>query len=147
MKPSLEDLKNELKRQKIGLSFQRLKVLAYLSQHLDHPTVDQIYSSLIAEVPSLSKTTVYNTLRVLQDAGLVRPIHFDDYETRFDVEVELHGHFKCDTCGTIYNFPLNPILLNDISLPDFQISDRTVYFKGICPTCLSNKKQTRNEEA
>ncbi|NCA99291.1 MAG: transcriptional repressor [Clostridia bacterium] len=140
MKPSFEDLKSELKRQRIGLSVQRLKILAYLAEHLDHPTVDQIYTALITEIPSLSKTTVYNTLSVLQDAGLVRPLQIDEHETRYDIEIETHGHFKCASCGTIYNFSLDPNVMQKIDLPAFQIMDKTVYFKGICPDCLSNKK-------
>ncbi len=147
MKPSFEDLKSELQRQRIGLSVQRLRILAYLAGHLDHPTVDQIYNALVTEIPSLSKTTVYNTLSVLQDAGLVRPLQIDEHETRYDIEIETHGHFKCASCGRIYNFPLDPNVMQKIDLPDFQIMDKTVYFKGICPDCLSNKKLTRHEEA
>lgn len=147
MKPSFEDMKSELQRQRIGLSVQRLKILAYLAVHQDHPTVDQIYNSLITEIPSLSKTTVYNTLSVLQDAGLVRPLQIDEHETRYDIEIETHGHFKCASCGKIYNFPLDPAVMQKIDLPDFQIMDKTVYFIGICPDCLSNKKHTRHREA
>jgi Fur family peroxide stress response transcriptional regulator len=67
-----EDLKEKLKKKNINLSYQRLKVLEYLTQVRTHPTVDQIFTDLQKDISTLSKTTVYNTLRVLVQAGLVR---------------------------------------------------------------------------
>lgn len=72
MEPVFESLKQELKTKNIGLSYQRLKVLEYLIQNRCHPTVEQIYFDLCKEIPTLSKTTIYNTLRVLEEAGLVK---------------------------------------------------------------------------
>jgi hypothetical protein len=66
MKPIFEDIKQELKKKNINLSHQRLKVLEYLTQNRSHPTVDQIFTDLQKEMPTLSKTTVYNTLRMLE---------------------------------------------------------------------------------
>ena len=57
-------------------------------------TVDQIFTELHKNISTLSKTTVYNTLRVLVEAGLVRVITIEDNETRYDINIENHGHFK-----------------------------------------------------
>ena len=141
MKPLFEDLKQELKMKNISLSHQRLKVLEYLTQNQCHPTVDQIYTDLHKDIPTLSKTTVYNTLRVLVEAGLVRVITIEDHEARYDIEVENHGHFKCQTCGTIHDFCINMDRLRPGDLHNFQINDKNVYFKGICPRCLENIKE------
>jgi Fur family peroxide stress response transcriptional regulator len=77
MELKLEELKQDLKRRNINLSHQRLKVLEYLTQNRCHPTVDQIYTDLHKEIPTLSKTTVYNTLRMLAEEGLVKVITID----------------------------------------------------------------------
>lgn len=138
MKPSFEDMRNELKKRNINLSYQRLKVLEYLAQHQCHPTVDQIFTDLQKDISTLSKTTVYNTLRILVEAGLVRVITIEDNETRYDINVENHGHFKCETCGTIFNFRIDIDSLSSGDLSNFKINDKNVYFKGICPRCLSN---------
>lgn len=138
MKPSFEELKKELKRRNIYLSHQRLKVLEYLSLNQCHPPVDQIFTDLHKEIPTLSKTTVYNTLRILVDAGLVRVITIEDNENRYDIEIENHGHFKCEACGTIYNFSLDIDSLSSDELKSFRIREKNVYFKGICPRCLSS---------
>lgn len=136
MKPTFEELSNELKRKKIRLSHQRLKVLEYLTLNLCHPTVDQIYVDLQKEVPTLSKTTIYNTLSTLVESGLVRVVTIEDNETRYDIEIENHGHFKCESCGTIFNFNIEIDSLPTEELNSFKINDKNVYFKGICPRCL-----------
>ncbi len=143
MRASIDDLKNILIEKDIQLSFQRLKVLEYLADNLNHPTVDRIFTDLQKDIPTLSKTTVYNTLKVLADAGIVKVISIEDNETRYDIEVEDHGHFKCESCGSIYNFAINMNCLTSDELHDFKINDKKVYFKGICPRCLSTSEQNK----
>ncbi len=130
---------NELKKHNIRLSHQRLKVVEYLCRNEYHPTVDQIYVTLHREEPSLSKTTVYNTLHILVEAGLVRAVNIDDNETRYDIVLDTHGHFKCLKCGAIFDFTVNPKLLSPgEELNGFEIADKHVYFKGVCSKCLLN---------
>ena len=143
MKPSLEDFKKELKMKNIQLSYQRLKVLEYLTQNQCHPTVDKIFTDLQKDIPTLSKTTIYNTLRILVEAGLVRVITIEDNETRYDIKVENHGHFKCESCRTIYDFSIDIDLLTSEDLNNFKINDKNIYFKGICPRCLSSINEIR----
>lgn len=143
MKDSLEDLKKELQKKDIQLSYQRLKVLEYLVQNQCHPTVDRIFTDLQKDIPTLSKTTVYNTLRILAEAGLIRAITIEDNETRYDIVVENHGHFKCESCGEIYNFSIDMDLLSSEDLNDFKIHDKKIYFKGICPRCISSICETK----
>lgn len=134
-----ENLLNELKRKNIRLSHQRLKVLEYLAGHLIHPTAEQIYTALQPEIPTLSKTTVYSTLNSLKDAGLIREINIEDNEIRYDIRMENHGHFKCESCGTIYDFEVDLDSLSAGALSRFEIRDRNIYFKGICPLCQTEK--------
>jgi Fe2+ or Zn2+ uptake regulation protein len=141
MKRSYDELTNELKMKNIRLSHQRLKVLEYLTIHLDHPTVDQIYTDLQREIPTLSKTTVYSTLSTLADAGIVRVINIEGNETRYDIRVEDHGHFKCESCGTIYDFTADINSLRTGGLNHFDIKDKNLYFKGRCPTCRAGKNE------
>ncbi len=126
-----------MKAKKISLSYQRLKVLEYLYRNQCHPTVDQIFIGLKKELTTLSKTTVYNTLKTLLDAGIVRIITIEDNETRYDIEIKNHGHFKCESCGTIFNFNIDMEPLAPEELNHFKINDKNVYFKGICPGCIN----------
>ncbi len=141
MKVKYDDLLNELKKKKIRLSHQRLKVLEYLTQNYIHPTADQIYTGLHDEVPTLSKTTVYNTLNSLAEAGLVRVINIEDNETRYDIVVDNHGHFKCESCKKIFDFNIDIDSFDTHDLYGFKIADKNIYFKGICPQCQKNLKK------
>ena len=143
MKPSFEDLVKKLRKRKITLSYQRLKIIEYLIHNQCHPTVDQIFTDLHKDITTLSKTTVYNTLRVLVKAGLARIITIEDNETRYDIKDEHHGHFKCESCGIIYDFRIDIDSLNYRDLNNFTISDKNVYFKGVCPRCLSNINENK----
>ena len=136
MKPLFKQLENELREKNISLSYQRLKVLEYLTQTHCHPTVEKIFTDLHRSIPTLSKTTVYNTLRVLTEAGLVRVITIEDNETRYDIITNNHGHFKCISCGVIYDFKIDVEDLKSEDLNNFKVQDRDVYFKGVCPGCL-----------
>ena len=140
MKKTLEELSNELKKNNIRLTHQRLKVLEYLSNSTKHPTVEQIYKELKQEVPSLSKTTIYNTLNYLAELNLVKVLAIDDNEAHFDAVTETHGHFKCDSCGEIYDFDIQMDSCSTENLYNFKINEKVVYFKGTCPRCLSNIK-------
>jgi len=138
VKPTFENLSGELKKKKVRLTTQRIKVLEYIANNHTHPTADTIYNGLKKEIDSLSKTTIYNTLKTLIEAGLVREITIEGNEARYDVTVKNHGHFKCESCGRIYDFEYD--LNNAEELNDYQINDQNVYLKGICPKCLSNIK-------
>ena len=143
MDPSFEELKKEIKNKGIKLSHQRLKVLEYLYHNQNHPTVDEIFTDLQKEIPTLSKTTVYNTLKVLAGAGSVRVITIEDNEARYDIVVENHGHFKCESCGAIYNFRIDIDLFISEDLKKFKIDEKNVYFKGVCPRCLLNINESK----
>ncbi|MBP1925985.1 Fur family peroxide stress response transcriptional regulator [Sedimentibacter acidaminivorans] len=136
MKIEFDNLLEKLKTKNIRLSHQRLKVLEYLTLNQCHPTVDQIYNSLHNEVPTLSKTTVYNTLNSLTDVGLVRVITIEDNETRYDIRTDNHGHFKCVSCKDIFDFDIDIDKFSTYELKDFHVKDKNVYFKGLCPKCV-----------
>ena len=136
MKLNFEELRKELKNKNIRLSHHRLKVLEFLNDNRIHPTVDQIYMDLHKELPTLSKTTVYNSLNALIDAGLVKVITIEDNETRYDIVTDNHGHFKCESCGKIYDFEINLSNFKSKDLNNFKINNKDIYFKGICPDCI-----------
>lgn len=139
MKPVFEFLSNELIKKKIRLSRHRMKVLEYLMNQHNHPSADQIYSAIKKEVSTLSKTTIYNTLNTLTEAGLVKVLTINENETRYEIETENHGHFICKSCGTIYDFKIHIDNVFTEGLSHFQINSKEVCFKGVCQKCLKNK--------
>lgn len=143
--PTLEQLKKILQERNINLSHQRLKVLEYLASHNTHPTIEEIYDALHQEITTLSKSTVYNTLKILVDIGMVKELMIESNEMRYDIITQFHGHFKCERCGKIHNFGIQLDDLAYSGLNDFFIRQKDVYFKGVCPDCLSNKIFSQEE--
>lgn len=140
MKHSTNNIAEYLLKRHIRPSYSRVKIMEYIVNKRTHPTVEEIYSALLNELPTLSKTTVYNTLNVLMEAKLIRLISIEENETRYDADLSEHGHFKCEKCGRIYDFSIS--LDNNVieGLNGFLIDDKNVYFKGVCINCLEDNK-------
>lgn len=112
---------------------QRIVVYKYLCENRTHPDADEIYKSVLSANPSFSKTTVYNSLQALEDEGFIIKINIDSDRVRYDAFTSLHGHFYCKSCKRIYDFDVNSI--NDSLQDGFDMSERNVYYSGLCPEC------------
>ena len=131
----------ELQINCITPSHQRVMILKYLVENQCHPSVDQIFNALRDSIPTLSKATVYNTLNLFIEAKLVRILAIEENETRFDIVMQNHGHFKCTCCGTIYNFAVDIDQFLTGDLHGFQIAEKNVHFHGVCPTCIESEQK------
>ena len=67
---------NCLKKSGVKPSLQRIAILDYLLSHATHPAVDEIYETLVKDIPTLSRTTVYNTLHLFAENGLATQMAF-----------------------------------------------------------------------
>ncbi|MCF7941413.1 MAG: transcriptional repressor [Spirochaetia bacterium] len=116
-------------------SYQRIKIYEYLVDKKNHPTVDTIYRELSPGLPTLSKTTVYNTLKLFHSVNVVQKVMIEDNEVRFDADTSIHGHFKCLSCGEVYDFPVQKNALM-YGIPEgFSITDEHIYCTGYCQDC------------
>ena len=84
-------------------SMQRIAIMEYLMNHPIHPSADDIYTALSPSMPTLSKTTVYNTLRLFSEQGAALMLTIDEKNTNFDADTSVHSHFLCRYCGHIYD--------------------------------------------
>lgn len=121
-------------------SVQRLAVMEYLLLNQTHPTADEIYSALIKKIPTLSKTTVYNTLKLFVEHGAVKMLTIDEKNAMFDADTSSHAHFLCTRCNRVYDLPLNAAKLRKcVSIPkDFDVEDVALYVRGICKACKAS---------
>ncbi|OFY96063.1 MAG: transcriptional repressor [Bacteroidetes bacterium RIFCSPLOWO2_12_FULL_31_6] len=118
-------------------SIQRIKIFEYLYNNKIHPTVDNIYTGLVNEIPTLSKTTVYNTLKLFIDNKIATTVTIEDNEVRYDAFLEEHAHFKCDECGSIYDVEIEVKDLKFKKLGDFKVDKTNIYLNGKCKKCLT----------
>lgn len=116
-------------------SLQRMAVYGYLLDNHTHPTADAIYSALSPSMPTLSKTTVYNTLRQFVECGLVQSVTIEDGELRYDADTSNHVHFKCVKCGGIYDV-MEKIELPPEKIPQgFTVEKTQTNVWGKCSLC------------
>ena len=139
MDKPLQEIVNELKKRNIRPSYQRLKILEYLMKERYHPTAEGIYFDLHKKIPTLSKSTIYNTLNLFIEKKLLKEVSIENNETRYDIILTNHGHFKCDKCGEIIDFKVNIDDFIAENLNDYKIQEKNVTFKGICPKCFKEK--------
>ena len=131
----VENVGEYLKENGIEPSYQRMKIYEFLLHNKIHPTVDTIYKALNKEIPTLSKTTVYNTLNLFVEKNIVNVLVIEENETRYDAYLKLHGHFKCEKCGNIYDIEVESDTLDFAELEGYDIKEKHIYFKGVCRHC------------
>jgi Fe2+ or Zn2+ uptake regulation protein len=109
----------------------------YLLAHRTHPTVNEIYTDLLPQIPTLSKTTVHNTLMLFVEQKIVRHIDIDEQNARFDSVLDAHAHFRCKKCGCIIDIPLPEIKNLFPQASDILIDEAYVNIKGYCKKCIN----------
>jgi Fe2+ or Zn2+ uptake regulation protein len=129
-----------LKARGIKPSVIRIRVLQYLLENRIHPAADTIYRALIKEMPTLSKTSIYNTLKTLSSRGMILEIMTPAGEVRFDGYPARHAHFMCLYCGEIRDVGILCGPCKTSGMKGAEIMEEALYFKGRCAKCKGGKK-------
>jgi Fur family peroxide stress response transcriptional regulator len=127
----------------IKLTHQRLEVFLEVAQTGDHPDAEQIYQRVRKRMPTISLDTVYRTLWLLNDLGLVITLGISRERTRFDANLSRHHHFVCTRCGLTRDFYSDD--LNNLKLPELvgtfgSVEATLVEVKGVCQECTKKRK-------
>ncbi len=125
-----------LREHKVKPSLIRIKVLQYLVESKSHPNVDMIYRALEKNIPTLSKTSIYNSLKIFVKEGVVKEVTIEENEVRYDATTERHGHFKCIECGSLTDINLECESCSFKGLKGGKVLDEHIYLRGICSDCL-----------
>jgi Fur family transcriptional regulator, peroxide stress response regulator len=119
---------------------QRYAVMAFLLGQGGHPTAVEIFEAVNRVDPRSSRATIYNNLRDLVQAGLVREVAVEGRAARFDVKGIRHHHFICDRCSTVedmdwYDVP-RPAAA---SLGKRVLRESELIFRGLCTKCAPRR--------
>ncbi|AMW32343.1 Fur family transcriptional regulator, peroxide stress response regulator [Fervidobacterium changbaicum] len=133
------EIRELLKEKGVKPTVHRVEILEYLRNTYSHPSADEIYEHFVREqkLSVLSRATVYNTLRALADAGLVKVIITPD-AIRYDFVRENHHHFYCTKCKKIYDIELNVELPNISNIDGHEVHNVQLTLVGICKNCLGH---------
>lgn len=119
----------------LKLTPQRLAIIEYLEKTKEHPSAEDIYNALKERFPSMSFATVYNTLEVLMEKGLVKELGIDSSKKRFDPCIRSHHHFICRRCGKILDVEREFDIVIPEDIKEHEITDFQVLFSGTCSDC------------
>lgn len=121
---------------------QRIVILDYIYKHkTEHLTAEKIYEALVKKMPTLSLTTVYNTLSSFLKAGLVSAITITGTEVRYDIAATPHHHFLCRECGKIIDVDIRCPVARRKNIRGCKIEEVHGYFKGLCKECVKKQRK------
>ncbi len=135
------------KKAGIKVTPQRLAILEAVVSTAEHPTADEIYRSLQKSHSTLSLDTVYRTLWMLNDLGLVDTVSARRESVRFDANQNHHHHFVCIKCGKIRDFEdqsLNAIVIPPQIEQFGTASSMHVEIRGLCTECKKDEDASHN---
>ncbi len=140
---TLQDFKERLRSRGINPSYHRIKILEYLWNNRIHPTPETIFQALKTSLPTLSRTTVYNTLKLFVEYGMLVEITTEDREGRYDVDTRPHAHFRCISCGKFFDLGLDISLDFPREIEGNLIKEGFVYLRGVCIDCRKSDSARR----
>ena len=119
------------------LTSQRLEIISLLARDRTHPGAGDIFRKVRKRVPNISMSTVYYTLDMLKEEGLLRELEFYDQDNRYDVTVTDHINLICKKCGKIEDFPGElPYSCTQVQQKtDFQPMAMRYEYYGYCKDC------------
>jgi Fur family transcriptional regulator, peroxide stress response regulator len=135
-----DTIKRSLAASGLRSTLQRYAVMAFLRERTGHPTAAEIFEAVNRVDPRSSRATIYNNLRDLVQAGLVREVAVEGRAARFDAKGMRHHHFICDRCGNVedvdwYDVP-RPAAA---SLGKRVLRDCELIFRGLCARCAPRR--------
>ena len=135
----IDDIVNRLSEQGYRLTPQRMMVLAAIESSEHHISAEEIYAQVRAQYPHVNISTVYRTLELLKELGLVTETDLGDGRVRYHtIRKGNHHHLVCQQCGAVIDMgesALAPLWAEIQRNYDFTVNMKHLAFFGVCPKC------------
>jgi Fur family ferric uptake transcriptional regulator len=137
------DPAKQLRQHGLQVTAQRIAVLRAVSRR-PHCTADDVAEDVRAEIGAISRQSVYDTLGMLAEKGVIRRIRPAGSPTLYEDRVgDNHHHLICRACGRASDVDCavgDAPCLNPADPAGYQIDEAEVIYWGICPECLSSNR-------
>lgn len=122
----------------LKLTHQRIEVFRVVASTEEHPDAETVFRGVRERIPTISLDTVYRTLWLLEDLGVISALGPRRERVRFDANLESHHHFVCDNCGLVRDF--DSAELDALAAPSdvrglASVSRVCVEIRGLCERC------------
>ena len=144
----LEHLRAVAKDAGLKLTHQRLEIFRELAATEEHPDAETLFRAVQQRMPTVSLDTVYRTLWMLHDLGLVTTLGPRGDGVRFDANLDRHHHYCCVRCGLVRDFESDE--LDGLRVPDSvkrlgSVVDSHVEVRGLCATCQRDQDTSKDQ--
>jgi len=129
----------------IKLTPQRLEIFREAARTDDHPQIETIYRNVRRKMPTVSLDTVYRTLDLFQEMGLVSAVRPLAGRARFDADTKPHHHFVCTRCGAIRDFiddGFDRLAASPSARKLGRVDSAHVELRGFCEDCLAQSSRS-----
>lgn len=117
---------------------QRALILAAVQEAEGHLTAGEIFERVRRRDPRIAYGTVYRSLHLLAERGLIRELTFADHASRYDKRTDRHDHVHCVACGEIVDVDVPVALIARHVAAEqsgFWVDNHHTVFAGRCPAC------------
>ena len=135
--------KEALQRAGVKLTHQRLEIFSEVARTGEHPDAETVFRGVRDRLPTVSLDTVYRTLWLLIDLGVLTTLGPPRARVRFDANMRSHHHFVCTRCGRARDFysPAFDALQVPAAVKAWGRVERTlVEIRGLCARCVKKGK-------
>jgi Fur family peroxide stress response transcriptional regulator len=129
----------------VKMTHQRMEIFRHVAQSGRHPDAAAVLRGVRKRVPTISLDTVYRTLWLLTDLGLITTLGPPRDRARFDANLSRHHHFVCRRCGLITDFYSEAF--DELPLPEAvaavgRVETTHVEVEGVCRACSNQQQET-----
>ena len=138
----LERFREFIRESGLKTTRQREDIAQWFFDNNGHMSADQIYRDVKSASPGIGFSTVYRTMKLLVESGLVHERHFGDGEALYENVSTHHDHCICTKCGKIIEFENPQIEALQMSVAErfgFRLSSHKMELYGLCRECSSEK--------
>jgi Fur family peroxide stress response transcriptional regulator len=117
---------------------QRTEIYKELMKTEDHPNAETIYGNVKTRIPAISLDTVYRTLRLFEQKGIISRVSAAGESMRFDGNTKRHHHFICVECGKVRDFyseDFNNLIAPEEAANLGRVGSVHVEIRGVCNAC------------
>ena len=134
----IEQFKAAARNSGVKLTHQRLEIFREIASSVDHPDAEAVFRGVQPRMPTVSLDTVYRTLWMLHDLGMITRLSPGRESMRFDANLAHHHHFVCVRCGLVRDFAgveFDEAPIRNAVKGLGKIVDSHLEVRGICDKC------------
>jgi len=138
----VERLKQAARQAGVKLTPQRIEIFREVAASIEHPSAEMVLKAVQPRMPTVSLDTVYRTLWLLADLGLVSTLGPKRASVRFDANLAQHHHYVCVRCGLARDFESGE--LDALRIPKAvkelgSVASTHVEVRGVCGRCAKDQ--------